>query len=215
MIEIIPSLLDVDEASFLTHVTGLGHSVEMIQIDIADGVFVPNKTWADPEIIQKHLALTCELHLMVADPLVEATRWQGVPQVRRVLIHYESVHDVANAITSLKTYGWEIGLVLKPKTPIDVLKPHLASIQTVMFMGVEPGFQGQAFIPETLNRIREFKKISSLPVAVDGGVNETTLPDLVAAGADILCPGSAIFGNDRTPAENVRRMREVIERLTS
>ena len=216
MIEIIPSLLDFSAQQFLTHIRGLKNSVSMIQIDIADGVFVPNTTWADPKVIQKELRIDCELHLMVANPLKELARWQKVERVKRILVHIEAMKNPADVLPTLHAYGWEIGFVLNPQTPLAAVVPYLSEIKEVMFMGVVPGKQGQPFVPDTYERIRTFKAMGTPHlVAVDGAVNSQTLPGLIAAGADIVCPGSAIFGNERTPAENVQRLRELIQRLTS
>ena len=214
-IQIIPSLLVDSEDQFLKNYQGLEDSVAMIQIDIADGVFVESKTWADPAVIKKTVTIDCELHLMVESPMQELKKWQAVEQVKRILVHYESLKDLRAVMPTLHAYGWEIGLVLNPETSIDVLEPYIGDIRRVMFMGVQPGKQGQAFIPETLNRIRALKqKHPAMIIAVDGAVNEQTLSDLIAAGADAICPGSAIFGNEHTPSENVQRMQEMIQSLT-
>lgn len=214
-VQITPSILDQTEQEFLSHVAGLDGAVEMVQIDIADGKFVPNTTWADPDVVQRELKIDCELHLMVAEPLKELVKWQKVEQVKRVLVHYEAVPDLKSIMPTLHAYGWEIGIVLNPDTPINVLDDYLSEIKAVMFMGVHPGFQGQKFIPETLARIKEFKsKNPDIFVEVDGAVNETTVADIAMAGADGVCPGSAIFGNDRTPKENVESMNQIINKLT-
>ena len=188
----------------------------MIQLDIADGKFVPNDTWADPDVVSERLHIDCELHLMVADPLEEIRIWEEVPQVKRVLVHYESDPDnIKDILSQVQSYGWEVGLVLNPETPIDVVDDLIEDIDALMFMGVVPGKQGQRFIPETIDRIKEAReKFPRLFIELDGAVNEDTIEDIVNAGVSAVCPGSAIFGNERKPAENVKRMRELIHRLT-
>lgn len=220
MIQIIPSLLDCDQTSFLEHLTGLKQSVNMVQIDIADGKFVQNKTWADPDVIKNYLTFDCELHLMVADPLGVAKAWQGVPQVKRVLVHYEALKKPTAELHELFKLGWQVSLVLNPETPITVfnlnLNLNLNLLTGVQFMGVHPGQQGNPFIPEVLDKIREFKaKHHNHFVELDGGVNEDTLPEIVKSGVDAVCPGSAIFGNDRSPAENILQMKKLIQQLTA
>lgn len=213
---ITPSILVPDEATFTRQITGLDHSVSCVQIDIADGIFVPNTTWADPAVVKKILPMNCELHLMVSNPLKVLKHWAAVEQVERILLHVESVANLDDILPTLHAYGWEIGLVLNPETPLDAVLPYIDQIKRVMVMGVHPGRQGQAFIPETLERIRALKSAHpSMTVAVDGGVSDQTLPDLVAAGTDVVCPGSAIFGNDRQPSDNVERMKERIAALTN
>lgn len=215
MIQIIPSLLVPNEELFLRCVHGLGDSVSTVQIDIADGKFVPSTTWADPESIKTYLPMACELHLMVKEPLKELAKWGAVEQVVRILIHVESTPKLADIFPTLHAYGWEIGLVLNPETPIEALTPFLPEIKRVMFMGVHPGSQGQPFIPETLDKIRAFKaKKTDHTIAIDGGVNEQTLRGLITAGIDVACPGSAIFQTSRNPAEAVAHMKNTILQLT-
>lgn len=217
MIEIIPSLLVSSKAEFKSQVAAVKDAVSMIQIDLADGKFVPNTTWAfsHPREAQEELDIDFELHLMVSDPLTTLQAWYDNHRLKRVLIHYESISNVANTIKVITDHrSLLIGIVLNPETPISVLDPYLDSIQAVMFMGVHPGFQGQTFIPETLDRIQALKaKTPKQYVEIDGGVNEDTVPDLIAAGVNAVCPGSAIFGKG-DPAENVQRMRILISQLT-
>ena len=211
MISIIPSILVPDKKTFLTNYTGLGNSVSMIQLDIADGKFVPNTTWADPKTIFNAVTTDIELHLMVNDPVAEMKKWFFVPHVKRVLVHFEGPHDIAETIQKAKQTEWEVGLVLNPNTPTSVLGDFVNDIDLIMFMGVYPGFQGQEFVPETCDRIAQTKaKGITQPISVDGGVNEKTIPALVQAGVDIICPGSAVFGNDKTPAENVLTLRQLV-----
>ena len=208
MIQIIPSLLVPDKQTFLRELRGLKDSVKMLQIDIADGVFVPDKTWADPTVIKNHLEIDCELHLMVADPLSVAKTWEGVSQVKRILVHYESVKDWGETLPRLLALDWDVSIVLNPETPITVLDLNLDIdlLKGVMFMGVHPGKQHQPFIPEVLKKIKALRaKGTRHFVEIDGGVNEDTLPQIIASGVDAICPGSAIFGNERTPVENVGR----------
>ncbi|MBP9695055.1 MAG: hypothetical protein KBD73_01445 [Candidatus Magasanikbacteria bacterium] len=216
MIQIIPSLLVPDQKTFLKCINGLDNSVNQVQIDIADGIFVQNKTWSDPEITKQNLKIDCELHLMVSDPLNEAKKWQNVPQVKKILVHFETIADsIETTLPELLNLGWKVGLVLNPETQNHVLEPYLTSITDVMFMGVNPGKQGNPFVPEVLAKIKAFKAANPTHfVELDGAVNENTLPEIIKSGVDAVCPGSAIFGNERSPSENVERMKEMIERLT-
>ena len=216
MIEIIPSVLVNTEQAFLDQSRAVENCVSMMQLDIADGIFVPHTTWADPEVVEKELAIDCELHLMVAQPLIEARRWMHVPQVKRVLVHYESSPDtIADVCAHIHSYGREVGVVLNPDTPQSVIEPILEEIDTVMFMGVHPGKQGQKLIPEVLEKIKAVRFLHpAASLSIDGGVNEDTLPDIIAVGISAVCPGSAIFHNDRPPEENIARMRAIIHRLT-
>ncbi|MFH1947214.1 MAG: hypothetical protein ABIJ23_03610 [Candidatus Magasanikbacteria bacterium] len=223
MIQIIPSILVTSEEQFITQVSGLENSVSMIQLDIADGIFVPNTTWADPEIVKNNCNLDIELHLMIVDPLEELKKWIEVEQIKRVLIHYESLPGTTeqkdNLISDAINFGnennWEVGLVLNPETDYELIEKHLDKIQSVMFMGVVPGKQGQGLIPDVLEKIINFTiDYPDMFTEIDGAVNEETLPTIIKTGVKAVCPGSAVFGNERTPKENVEKMEEIIEKLT-
>ncbi|MFH1286733.1 MAG: hypothetical protein ABII02_03195 [Candidatus Magasanikbacteria bacterium] len=212
--QIIPSILIQTKEEFLTQIKALSSILSMIQLDIADGKFVEETTWADPDVVFEKLKIDCELHLMVKNPLEEIQLWVNVSQVKRVLVHYESSPgSMTDTLERIHSYGWEVGLVLNPDTPVDILDEVRESIDTCMLMGVKPGLQGQIFMPEVLEKAKIIKeKYPDLPLALDGGVSEETLPDIIKAGFDIVCPGSAIFGNDREPRENVKRMKKLIEK---
>lgn len=219
MIEIIPSILIQTQQEFETQIKSVEGVLDMIQLDIADGKFVPNTTWADPDVVEKVSTIDIELHLMVQNPMHEIERWTACEQVKRVLIHYETTNgNLASMIQTIKEYGWQVGVVLNPDTPTELINDYIDDLDSIMFMGVVPGFQGQSLIPEVLEKITEFKSLHpTVFTEIDGAVNEETLPNIIASGVDAICPGSAIFKNDRMPAENVRRMGEIINRhlLTS
>ncbi len=219
-VQIIPSMLVTDEITFQDQLSSIYGVVKMVQIDLADGRFVPNTTWTyeNPETSKNHLLdIDFELHLMVENPVAVLKEWTDTPNLKRVLFHYESVSNIENTISEIKNLKseLEVGIVLNPDTPVEKILPYLDKLDTVMFMGVTPGFQGQDFIPETLDRIKELKeKNPNTLVEVDGAVNEKTLREIVKTGADIICPGSAIFGNEKSPAENVENMEKIINTLT-
>lgn len=212
-VDIIPSLLTQSEEEFLAEYHAVKHSVSCIQIDIADGEFVKNKTWADPAIIKDIVEIDIELHLMVNDPLEEMERWKRVPQVKRALVHYETISDQVNkTLATIEGYCWQKSLVLNPDTPATVIDPFSEQLFGVMCMGVTPGSQGQPFIPAVLKKMSAIKKkYPHLFLEIDGGVNALTLPDILRTGVDAICPGSAVFRNDRTPAENVESIHKLIQ----
>lgn len=215
--KIIPSMLTQTRDEFVNLINEVQDSVDMIQIDIADGMFVPNITWANPEDISQILKIDCELHLMVQDPFEEIEKWIDVPQVKRVFFHFDAVgpDESENILKVIKANEWEAGIVLNPDTPTEMIEPLMPLIDAVMFMGVVPGFQGQSYIPETTARMKEFKAAhKNTFVSLDGAVNVQTLPDIATANIDAVCPGSAIFHTNKTPAENVEDIRELINRLT-
>ncbi|MBU0597012.1 hypothetical protein KKA94_02510 [Patescibacteria group bacterium] len=209
--KIIPSILVKTKDEFINQVNSVSSEVDQIQLDIADGNFVKTKTWADPKVVKDSGNINIELHLMVEHPLQEIKKWTHVPQITRILFHFESSDNIENVIESIHANNWEASIVLNPGTKLSKIEPYLDSLEGLMFMGVEPGSQGQKFIPETIDRIKEFKMKQSVHfVELDGGVNEGTLPEIISSGVDAVCPGSAIFGGDKKPEENIEKMREII-----
>lgn len=211
MIEIIPSVLVQTEEEFKKNIDALGQSVSMIQLDIADGIFVQSKTWADPQVVKECAQTEIELHLMVQNPLEELLRWSEISLIKRVHFHFEAVaEDMDNTIAAIREAGYEVGVALKPETSIDVLEPYINDIDAVLFLSVEPGAQGRPFQPEVLEKIKAFRTRGWHHfVEIDGGVNETTLPKIIASGVDAICPGSAIFANGNAK-DNVKKMESLI-----
>lgn len=208
--QIIPTILVYSQKEFETQINLIQNHVPLVQHDIEDGIFVDNKTWSDPDVAQRLTTCDIELHLMVSDPLEELKRWQKVEQVIRVLVHYESVKNLTDIMPTLHAYGWEIGIVLNPETNIKVLKPYIDEIKSVQFMTVHPGKQGQNFLPDVLKKIKKFhKKYPNMPIAVDGHVDETTIPDLIQAGITRFGVGSAIFGT-ANPVASLKQLEQLL-----
>lgn len=210
--EIIPSVLVQTEEEFLTQINAVKDVLSMIQLDIADGKFVPNTTWADPTVVLEKAPIDIELHLMVNDPLSELKKWTVVEKVKRVLIHFESVSDLKETITKAKKMrDWQVGVVLNPDTDPSVIEPHLTSLDAVMFMGVYPGFQGQSLVREVLTAMSSFiQKHPDVFTEIDGAVNEETLKDIQTTGVQAICPGSAVFKRDYSPKEAVEKLKDII-----
>jgi len=222
-VEIIPSVLVQTEEQFLQQMKGLGDSVKQIQLDIADGKFVPNVTWANPAVVKKLRKLTVELHLMVADPLAELKKWINVKQVKRALFHYEAQgchsdsakageESLSKIINFVKKNNWQVGIVLNPDTPTSAIEPYLNQLDAVMFMAVYPGFQGQSLIKDVLSKITKFTaKYPKIFTEIDGAVNESNLPEIIKTNVNAICPGSATFKVGK-PAENIQKMRKIIDK---
>lgn len=210
--DIIPSIFTTNETQFTDQLSAMNIApIDSVHIDIADGIFVPNKTFVSPEITQNILQqLVCELHLMVADPLAVLPLWADVPNVNRVLFHYETGVDIAAVTEAIHEYGWEAGLVLNPETPIDVIEPFTEALDSVMFMGVVPGAQGQTLIPQVLEKAYTCRqKYPDLYLEWDGDVTEETLPHIMNTGVNAVCPGHAVFGAG-DPVENVVKLQNLI-----
>ncbi len=212
MVQIIPAILATSEEQYVQDIANLERSEALkngwIHIDFADNVFVPNKT-IDPQLVAKHPTnFKKEAHLMVAHPksiigkLVEAG-------FSRVLFHIECKDDLDECIAETKAKGLEVGLVLKHETPLGELEPFASKIDVVLLMSVVPGFQGQPFIEDSLNKVRQLKsKQWPIRVGVDGAVGDTNIKQIIDAGADYVNVGSFLVKAD--PDESLERLWEAI-----
>ena len=207
MVEIIPAILAKDEKEFRRKAESVTDLCETIQIDVMDGAFVDNVTWADPKRIDlMRLPMAFEVHLMVKDPLASLDAW-SVAGCQRAIVHAEAVEDVAEALRQIKLYGMEAGVSLNPETSIESVEEALSEADVVQVMGVHPGWMGQAFQPVALEKVRTLReKFPELMIEVDGGVAVGIARELAEAGADRLVSGSAVF-NSGAPAKAIEALR--------
>lgn len=210
-VEIIPAILAKDEKELRRKVESVVGLCETIQIDVMDGKFVDNATWNEPERLQKMpLPMEFEVHLMVEDPLERCDAW-SLAGCSRVLIHAESVEDLADALRQAKSYGMEAGISLNPETPISAIEDAIPEADVVQVMGVHPGWMGQEFQEVALEKVRELReKYPDLMIEVDGGVAVGIAGKLAEAGADRLVSGSAVF-NSGAPAKALDALRADVE----
>jgi ribulose-phosphate 3-epimerase len=214
MIDIIPSILVSDQQEFLSQISGLNHATQHLQLDIADGKFVPNTTWAEPNIIEITKDYTFELHLMVQNPLEVISDWKNIPNVTRFIIHTESVENLAKTIKQVRAFDKEIFIALKPETSFTAIEDVIDEIDGILFMGVNPGFQGQKLIPAVLEKIAECReKYPDLYTELDGGVQEDTLEAIVKSGVHAICPGSLVFKRALTPSEQILFIKNKLAQL--
>jgi ribulose-phosphate 3-epimerase len=208
--EIIPAILpkdfkEIEEKTFL--VKGLA---SMVQVDICDGKFVASTTWPYKKRDQNFEAiihedrgmplwedLNYEFDLMIKDPTVDDARQWMSAGAARIILHIESSNDLNPCLDVLNGLV-EIGLGLDIKTPVDEIQKYKDKISYIQFMGItKVGFQGQAFDPRVLGKIKEAKeKYPNLPLQVDGGVSVATAGELAKAGADRVVVGSALFQSE-------------------
>lgn len=207
MIALYPAILVHSQAEFLENLSAIQDTATHVHIDIADGRFVPNTTWADPDVIQRVLSISCELHLMVEHPLQEYRRWRTVASVRRVIAHVEA-NGLAPFLRAVRQDGKEASLAINAGTPLARAEHDLPSADGILFMGIEPGFQGKTFMPQVIEKINKFQRRRTTHfLEVDGGVNAETLPKIIKTGVDAVCVGSAIFHHGN-PRENFLRLRQ-------
>ena len=168
-------------------------NTDYIHIDIMDGNFVPNEQFKKEEI-QSLLPLSTkpvDIHLMVSNPL-EYIDILNYPNIFNITIHLEITKDIKSILKTIKDKGYKCGIAIKPKTDIKKLIPYIKDIDLILIMSVEPGFGGQEFIPNTINRIKEIKELNSnLITEVDGGIKDTNI-NLLKDSIDIAVVGSYI-----------------------
>ena len=138
-----------------------------------------------------------ELHLMVKDPISEIVKWQEIDSVTNAVFHIESGVNVEECVKILKQNNWKVGIALNPETPIAKIIPYADLVDEILFMTVHPGQQGAPFLPEVLEKIKEFKKLGlNVTIAADGGINKQTIKSVTDAGAEKLYIGGAITRTD-------------------
>ena len=167
---------------------------DYIHIDVMDNKFVPNYQFPIEEI-NKIIPLSTkkiDIHLMVEKPLTYINKINN-SNIEYITIHYEINDNIDNILQTIKNKGYKAGLAIKPKTKIDEVKEYLNKIDMLLIMSVEPGFGGQSFIPNTINKINELKQLNKdLTVEVDGGINDKTIKQIYDI-SDIAVVGSYII----------------------
>jgi ribulose-phosphate 3-epimerase len=197
---IAPSVLSADFANLQRDVEMINASeADWFHVDIMDGVFVPNISFGFPvmEALKKHAAKPLDVHLMIVNPDAYIERFAEAGAAS-ITVHYEACTHLHKTIQSIHNVGARACVAINPHTPVEMLTDILSELEMVLVMSVNPGFGGQAFIPNTLSkikRLRELSKISrpDLLIEVDGGVSIHNLASLIQAGADVFVAGNAIF----------------------
>lgn len=197
---IIPAILVNNFEDFASQTKKIAGIFEMAQIDIMDGEFVPNQSFAEIEKINElNLPLAWELHLMVTHPLRELEKWTEVKNIKRVIFHIESADNPQEVINFLRGKCWGAGLAINPETPTEKIAPYVNLVDEILFMTVHPGAQGAPFLPEVGDKIRNFIELNSDQrpiIAVDGGINENNIALVKSWGVDTFCVGSALVRSE-------------------
>ena len=214
MIYIAPSLLAADFANLEKEIEKVRQAgAQYLHLDVMDGVFVPNISFGPPviESIRKKSKLFFDVHLMIKNPqrYIENFVRAGADLIT---IHLESTSRPKDAILKIKEYDMKVGIAISPDTPYEAVLPYIHLVDMVLVMTVEPGFGGQALIPETLEKVSVLRKYVSergidLDIEVDGGINEKNVGLLTSAGANVIVAGSAIF-KSKKPKSVIQEMKD-------
>lgn len=210
-----PSLLSADFLHLSKDIEMVNRSqADWFHLDIMDGVFVPNISYGLPVVsqIKKMATKPLDVHLMIVQPerYVEAFHKAGADILT---VHYETCTHLHRTIQQIKSQGMKAGVSLNPHTPVSLLEDVIEDIDVVLLMSVNPGFGGQSFIEQTINKVDKLKKLimesnSHTLIEIDGGVNFETGKRLVNAGADALVAGSFVF-NSPDPEANIKGLKEL------
>ena len=200
-----PSLLSADFGNLRAEARQVEPLAEYFHIDVMDGHFVPNLTIGPPVVnsLRQGLTKPFDIHLMIDYPIQYAPQFE-VTRHDMITFHVESKDEPFRTIDEIRELGCKVGISLRPITPVTAVFPYLDLVDLVLVMSVEPGFGGQAFMPEAVERIRRLKEEigdRNVIISVDGGINVKNVHDVVAAGAELIVAGSAIFNHpDRIAA---------------
>tara|TARA_B100000686_G_scaffold223151_1_gene230346 strand:- start:188 stop:847 length:660 start_codon:yes stop_codon:yes gene_type:complete len=216
-IKISPSILSADFSQLGKEISNLEKGgADLIHVDVMDGHFVPNLTIGPPVIkaLRKYTKLPFDVHLMIS-PVHKYIKNFANAGSDIITIHPEATNDLKESIFHIKEFNKKVGVSLNPDTKINVIESNLNNIDLVLIMSVYPGFGGQKFIPETINKIKDLKKIKdknnySFDIEVDGGINFSNSKDVINAGANILVSGTTIFKeNNGDIQKNIETLKSV------
>jgi len=197
---IAPSILSADFANLQRDIEMINHSeADWFHVDVMDGVFVPNISFGFPVLnaVKKHAAKPLDVHLMIVNPDQYIAEFAKAG-ADIITVHYEACVHLHRTIQLIKAVGCKAGVALNPHTPVGLLKDVLADLDLVLIMSVNPGFGGQQFIPQSLHKVAELRRMANevnpeLIIEVDGGISIGNIKSLIVAGANAFVAGNAIF----------------------
>ena len=204
-----PSILSADFAHLGDDIAATEKGgTQYLHYDVMDGMFVPSISFGMPVLksVRKITDLVLDVHLMIEFVKSGADI---------ITVHYEACKDVEKTIQMIREKGVKVGVTIKPKTPLSVLEPLLDKVDMILLMTVEPGFGGQAYIPESTDKIRALRKMLNdrgltTDIEVDGGIKKDNLEMVLDAGANVIVAGSAIFKDDIE--KNTRDFMEILKK---
>ena len=199
-IKISPSILSADFSQLGNEIKRLEEGgADMIHVDVMDGHFVPNLTIGPPVIkaLKKHCSIKFDVHLMI-NPVHKYIQAYSDAGADIITIHPEATDNLESSILKIKSLNKKVGVSLNPESKIDLIRHYLEKIDLVLIMSVNPGFGGQKFMPEVLDKVKQLKEIQSrdnidFDIEIDGGINFDNCQSAIEAGANILVSGTTVF----------------------
>jgi len=212
MFEIAPSILSSDFSKLGDEIRAVeAGGASILHVDVMDGRFVPNITIGLPVVksIRSVTELTIDTHLMIVEPGLYAAKFVEAG-ADMVSVHVEADVHLQRTLTSIREAGGKAGIAINPATPLPSIEEAISDADFVLVMSVNPGFGGQKFIPYCLDKIRRLKRIIEdrgldVKIEVDGGIGKDNITEIVAAGAEIVVAGSAVYGS-ADPTSSVREL---------
>lgn len=199
--KIAPSILSADFGKLNAEIAEVEDHVELIHVDVMDGVFVPNITFGQAVVKKIKSKKPLDVHLMIVNPErhVEDFAKAGASII---VVHAEACLHLHRVIQQIKSLGVKAGVALNPATPVSAIEPVLDEIDMALVMSVNPGFGGQKFIESSLQKVKRIRELKpELDIQVDGGIDPQTIKRVAEAGANVFVAGSAVFGQaDRRKA---------------
>jgi len=214
-IKIGPAVLSHNPDTLQSDISEIEDCIDLIQVDIMDDVFVPNKTPGPEQLKLLNTKVPIDLHLMVKEPNSEYldSFLNANPNLKfhNITVHAEACKDLLKTIDMIKSKNVLVGIAINPKTKVDTIKNLIDKIDIVLVMTVEPGFSGQSFMEEALTKIPELRKLKpELDIQVDGGITDKTAAIAAKAGANVFVANSYIFKADNK-VEAVNKLRDAVQ----
>lgn len=221
MTQIVPSIFAADFVRLGEDIRRVEEAgVKMLHVDIMDGHFVPNFTMGTPitESVRRFTRLKLDHHLMIEDPDAYAPLFIKAG-ADCVSVHYEVCRNLDRTLHMIQDHGAKAGVVINPATPVMLLEDVLEIVDYVLVMSVNPGYGGQRFIPRSLNKVRQLRRVRAerrleFAIEIDGGVGHDNMEEVAKAGVDWVVAGSSVF-HTPDPAEAIRAMQRMAEDATS
>ena len=212
---ILPSLLNANTYNIKEQLQILkDKEIDHLHVDVMDGQFVPSQAFGPNTVndLKKMTDFKLDVHLMIEEPIryIEDFVKAGADIIT---VHVEACKDVVATLEKIKECGVKAAITLNPPTPVSAIEPYLDKVDMVLVMSVNPGFGGQKFIPESLDKVKEIRSLLDAKgldtdIEIDGGVNAGNLASVLEAGANVIVAGSAIFSGD--VADNVKKFKEIM-----